>query len=206
MVRHGVDLRAVRRRGKDRLHELLRDRRRDAAAEAVRAGARRRPRRRAPGSRPGRRRRTRRRRRRGVPVSAVPVLPATVTPGICALRAGAALDGLDHHVADRGGGLRRLAACEYMRGRILETTSPSGASDLLHEPRRHHVALVRDRRPRPSPSAAASRRRRSWPKARRPGSTCGRRVLRVEELVRLRVVAAPRRARVSDGVSSGGFE
>ena len=108
-----------------------------------------------------------------VPVSAVPVLPATVTPGICALRAGPACDDLDHHVADRRRRSSASSRASSTCGCSLTTDAAAGETTCFTSVRPHHDAAVRDRRPRPSPSAAASTSIRSWPKARRPGSTCG---------------------------------
>ena len=85
MVGHGVaDYVPFDVGGRIACMSCLRDRRGDRCRRSRSPGARPRRRPRARGSRPARRRRTRRGRRRGVPVSAVPVLPATVTPGICA--------------------------------------------------------------------------------------------------------------------------
>ena len=54
----------------------------------------------------------------------------------------------------RSCGLRRLRV--HARVQLRDDVA-AGRDDLLDELRRHHDAVVRDRRPRPSPSAAASR-------------------------------------------------
>ena len=75
-------------------------------------------------------------------VSAVPVLPATWMPGICGLRAGAALHHAHHHVG-HGGGRRRLHHRRTARsGSIVSTVRPSRSTTRVGQVRLHQLAAV----------------------------------------------------------------
>ena len=79
-------------------------------------------------------------------VSAVPVLPATTTPGICARCAGARLHDLDHHVLQIAPAVCGFVAVpEHVRVQPLDHRA-AGREHLLDQRRPHHDALVRDRR------------------------------------------------------------
>ena len=96
-------------------------------------------------------------------------------------RAGAALDDRDHHLRQLGGGLRLDRAAEVRRPRPCGRSSRRGATIFC----RRRTASGRCRRWRSSTATIAIcsgvASIVAWPKASRPGSTCGRRVLREPE-------------------------
>ena len=84
--------------------------------------------------------------------SAVPVLPATVTPGSAADDAGAVADDVDHHRPHlaRGAPRDRAAAGDLLQGRDARLGAPAAGGDRRahagHRQRRGEVAVLADRR------------------------------------------------------------
>ena len=142
-----------------RLHDGLGDRAaEDAAGDLVAARCRSSgssPRPRPAGRRRGRRRRTRRT-AAGRPLCAVPVLPATSTPGIAAGVAVPSSTVATISSVSSSAVVLEIASRELC-GSVLSSTSRSGGADLVDEVGPHHRRRRWRCRPPPSPSAAAWR-------------------------------------------------
>ena len=172
------------------LRDRGRDRRRRSRSAASRARRRRRP----AGCPPARSDEPGRVRRPGTPVSAVPVLPATWMPGICA-----AVPVPPWTTASiicvQLGAVCGLIARPSLCGFVSRTVEPSGddhaADEVAAASRRRRSRSSR----RPSPSAAASPACRSWPNASRPGSTWSSARVGSNEPVRVRRRGRSARAR-----------
>ena len=131
-----------------RLHDRLGDRRRRARCRRSRCGRRRRPRRaprpRPSGRRPARTRRTRRTAAASGELCAVPVLPATLTPGICAvwpvpLSTTSTIICVSSPATD---GRDRVAV--QASGVVLSSTRQVGRTHLVDDVGPHHRAAVGD--------------------------------------------------------------
>ncbi len=105
------------------------------------------------------------------PVSAVPVLPATLTPEICAAVPVPPRDDRLHHRRRRRRRACSLIARPSGSGFVVVTVDPSGAMTLLDDVRPHDDAAVCDRRRDHRHLERRHLSRRSCPKASRPGST-----------------------------------
>ena len=77
---------------------------------------------------------------------AVPVLPATGTPAICAAVPVPSSTTPDHHPVQRGGGLGRDRLDHRRRAATTEHVEVRSADHLSDEVRRHQLAAVGDRR------------------------------------------------------------